>query len=209
MNSLEILRLVKRKLFEPKKKIIYNANGDKLIVEKKLGDSTMSLNILDKEILQENDGWNLADRDYVDQKISEINKQMLHVTNLSANIPPSAPKLDLFDNKKTSCKYVFLSKGIEGPDGNILFFNPGLIVKKNTILLECYFITDLPVETLEFSIFSSLDNKLVFSSKIKQIEENVFNSKINLKTDSLKNLIIKVKGCSKPLNINLQFVVLE
>lgn len=211
MNSVEILKLVKRKLFEPKKKIVYDVNGNKILALKKFGDSSMSLSEIDSNLLAENDGWNIADKDFVESKILDLNKQILQLTNMTAMCPPSAPKLELLEKKSNSNKFMLVSRGelSNNEDDTINFFYPGLILKKNTVILDCIIVPSNPLETFDFIILNNQDNKILFEQKIKNVGTDVIGCKISHKLDSVKNIIFKIKGVIKPTTINLQIYILE
>lgn len=69
MNINDILKIVKSKIFEPKKKLVFDSLGNINFVNcENWKEEQNRLTEENKAILNDGDGWNLADKDYVNLK---------------------------------------------------------------------------------------------------------------------------------------------
>lgn len=183
MDALEILKIVKRKIFESRKKIIFDASGKRMFVDTWTGDK---VHPQDVKLIEEGDGWNLADKDYVDFKVSELYK------NIQYSSTPSAPQQEM---KQTT---VFISNGINtstNTENVITFFNPGILLKKNWYIIDFTIICDVPVEDdLTLSLKNISDSKFIQLSKIKMSSKNLFVAESNYKVDNTKAVVFQLKS---------------
>jgi hypothetical protein len=113
MDLQEMLFLVKQKLFEPRKRVVSDVFGNKTL-EFSSKPVPIGLTGRDKELFDAADGWNVADKDYVDWKIGEARCGM--------------------SSKVSSSNVFFVSANVE--EGVATFFYPGILFKKDHVLEE-------------------------------------------------------------------------
>lgn len=212
MNTLELLRLVKKKIFEPKKKIIFDTEGNKILTNTQYYDNNnKNISINDLKILSESDGWNVADKDYVDLKISELYKFV-------KTIPPTAPNhSDLVKQfptnnstiQKSIQKTIFSSVGVIDGE-NIVFFSPGLVLKKNWNISDfTIFFDNIIEEELYLVVNNIIESKITQISKIKTNgKQQIFSADAKYTVDSSKVIIFQIKLPLKTtLKASLQITV--
>lgn len=127
MEPVEILKIIKRKLFEPHKKIIYNTEGKKLVVDSDEQRKT------DDDDLDVYDGWNVADKDYVNLKINELTSKLFKDTFGKAIIP-SAPPLEEHSVPKKFKTMIYL-KGTKDNRNKKYMFDT-LLLKEGSVINE-------------------------------------------------------------------------
>lgn len=228
--ELEILKLVKRKMFEPRKKIIFDLLGNRKL-ETSLNwasDRQLQTEYIQKEkdlkILEECEGWNVADKDYVDFKISEAIKQnkqeILSIANSIAHPIPSAPSLEpapstslkksLFSSSSPVCNhnYTFIySPGIISAENVISFFSPGIVIKKGWTITDFTLFCDSPLEEeIVLVLYGVQDLKSTQLSKIKLQNKQVMSAETKHKFDTNRPIIfnIKLPKMTNPINMSLQ-----
>lgn len=205
MDNLQILKIVKCKLFEPRKKIIFDTDGKKMLV-----DSTSSwfserqhLTQEDLKLLEEREGWNLADKDYVDFKISELSKispvpsssillPTISASRPSASLPsaPPAPPAEIVPSKRT--RTVFFSPGNKIGD-IVAFFTPGLVMKKGWMIVEFTIFHEIPNDNeLCLTIKNMIDSKGVVVSKFKNNNKHILTADTKFKIDTVKAAVFEL-----------------
>lgn len=151
MDTLEILKIVERKLFEPKKKLIYDTSGNKsLSPSQNWKNERRFISDSDLNLLEENDGWNVADREYVNSKINDVMTTLQHI--------PSAPPMVVSNSKNSNSIIMFRSEGIQNSQ-IITFFNSGLFLKKNWNITEIVITCDAILDKEVFISLRNIDNE--------------------------------------------------
>lgn len=210
MDTIEILKLVKRKLFEPRKKLIFDTEGKRILAdsltwinerENLLGD--------DMKAVEEGDGWNVADKTYVDYRISELYKI---IQQPSAPFPEIIPQTSSASTKNTTVviapKTVFFSQGIINDDV-LTFFVPGLVLKKNWNIVEFTIFNENTFdEDVTLSMKTIVDSKITQISKIKSSGKHVVSAEVKQKIDSVKAVVFQLKTLKPSVSrISLQITV--
>lgn len=189
MNTIQIIKIIKQKLFEPKKKIIFNTEGTKMLTDLQYFDDKKNINETDLKILEDGDGWNVADKDYVDLKISELYKFV-------KTIPPTAPSHSEIVNKSSlnnTQKTIFVANGVMDGE-NMIFFAPGLIIKKNWNISDFTLFFDNVIEDeLVLVVNNVFENKTTQISKIKTTGKQIFSAEAKYKVDSAKVIVFQIK----------------
>lgn len=192
MNTIQILKIIKHKLFEPKKKIIFNTEGTKILTDLQYYDDKKNINETDLKLLEDSDGWNVADKEYVDSKISELYK---FVKTIPPTVPTAPSQLDIMSktNNVSPQKTIFVSTGImEGE--NMIFFNPGLIIKKNWNISDFTLFFDSVIEDELILIVNNVfENKTTQISKIKTTGKQIFSAEAKYKVDASKVIVFQIK----------------
>lgn len=203
MDTIEILKIIKTKLFEPRKKIVFDAHGKKILTDL----VTYDRKNIDAQSSLEGDGWNVADKDYVDYRISEALKK-IHYPSAPPIHDIALPAAKLQSAQKT----VLVSCG-EVDGEYISFFNPGLVLKRGWNILDFTLFSDTPFEddvTLYVKTVSDApkDQKLALLSKIKSNGKQTLSSDSKFKLDNPKSLTFLLKT-ETPLKskISLQLVI--
>ncbi|QIH04930.1 hypothetical protein [Dasineura jujubifolia toursvirus 2a] len=212
----EMLKLVRRKMFEPRGKIIFDTFGNKQLsycfdrnnnqtdhVGANQDDSHLT------DIIKSCEGWNVADKDYVDYKVTEV----LHtIQNLqqkissTSQIPTAPPLIDtkkslsMFDNSKQTIqntnKTIMFSSG-DLIDNEVIFFTNGLVLKKGWSITDITIFSSIGLEQeLLVSINSLTENKTSQISKIKPQSKQILSAELKYKIENHKAVTFKVL-CSK------------
>nr|UOX61046.1 MAG: hypothetical protein DiTV3a_F4ORF9 [Diabrotica toursvirus 3a] len=180
METLYLLNLIKQRIFEPRKKIIYTSNGRKML-ENAVDWKLERKHILEKdlEILEESEGWNVADKDYVEYKITELYHKILS-SNSGMTMAPSAPHIN---------KTVFLCTTDVVDSNSVTFYNPGLFLNKGWSIINFTIFSSLPLD-LEASLMmqdmGEKDKTQIISSKLKFSGKQLLNAECNQKLSSSK-----------------------
>lgn len=202
MDVIQLLKLIKMKIFAPKKKFIFDSDGIKHTADAKRFGEDRALSPKDAELLEEIDGWNLADREYVDYKISELYTRIQQ----APSAPPLEPSGSSFGSllsgknnfEKNSVKCMF-SPGIVSED-RITFFEPGLVFKKGSVMIEFTLFVNVSFdEELVLSVRNVIDDRTVQISKIKTAGKNIISAESKYKTDAHKVVVFELKSNGKPL----------
>lgn len=209
MDVIHLLRLIKFKIFAPKKKFVFDSDGVRHLTDSKKNSNDKNLNSEDSDLLEEIDGWNLADREYVDFKISELYTRIQQA--------PSAPPLEAV-NQTTSAFSSLLSGKNSGSSSNqvkcmfspgiisedkITFFDPGMVFKKGSVMTEFTLFVGVSFdEELILSVRNVIDDRTVQISKIKTTGKNIISAESKYKTDVHKVLVFELKSSGKPLTFS-------
>lgn len=207
MEPIVLLSLIKKKLFETRKKIVLDDLGNRC-----LSDSTSWLkerSILkpeEIELLEKSDGWNVADKDYVDFKCSELYGKFIQSSSLPS--APMLPSTSLTVSNTSTNKTVFFCIG-EILEDSIVFFSPGLFLKKNWNITEFTLVSDCFDD--EISLFMKNINDTTKSSLVSKIKSNgkqqVLFGETKYKVESNKAVLFEIKPRSKTSKISLQITV--
>lgn len=205
MNTIEVLKIIKKKLFEPRKKIVFDTTGKRILVDCPLKDRYNNVSN-DGDILEDAEGWNVADKDYVDLKFSELYK-LIQYSPPAPSAPPihSPSKKQIQSSTQT---VVFFETGKNIGD-TITFFSPGIFMQKNwvisgfSILGENVFEEDVIFYMKYFG-----DTKPVQLSKMKITGQQLIVSDGKHKIDQTKPVVFLIKSI-KPITftVNLQVTV--
>lgn len=218
MDIIEILKIVKSKLFESRKKITIDDYGKRILENI---TNWEKINEKDTSILKDLEGWNVADKDYVDLRVNEIYQKII-------SIQPTAPPLENKKNSKTENKLypnippvlnsipapqqkqMFFCFGESDTNGNIKFFAPGLLLKKGWIITDFNLIFDKTIDE-EFILFmkNSSDEKSVQISTINNKSGNsLFSAETNLKIDITRAVLFEIKMSKKQTyRVNFQICI--
>lgn len=205
MDVTEVIKVIKRKLFEPHKKISFNSEGEKFYESSKSwAEDRKKLTNIDKDLLDEIDGWNLADKDYVDFKIKEQLYSVNHLGNFATlthevgnKNAPSAP---------IKMESRFFSFNSPNSTNDIMeFFVPGIILKKNWIISEFMLFTELPFEKdTVLSIKNVVNNTEAKLATINASNNKTFTAEPNYKLEETSVIILSIK-LFKPSNSKMSF----
>lgn len=186
MDINYILSIIKNKLFLPKQRYVLN-NGYKEFADAGRNWAVYRENLSYKELkdLENADGWDVADKDYVDNKILEVIYR------------PSAPIL-------TST--ILYSQGILEKD-KLSFFNPGLLIQSGWILKEIIIISDGPYES-DMTLYIKSAEKSNTLSNIKANNRNIVSAVVNFQFDVVKSITFELKFKKTHSNIcSLQIII--
>lgn len=188
MDTLEILKIVEKKLFESKKKLIYDTSGNKsLSPSQNWKNERKFVSVSDLNLLEENDGWNVADRDYVNSKISDVMATLQHM--------PSAPPMTAVSNSKnTNSIIIFRSDGLQTSQ-TVTFFNSGLFLKKNWNITEIVITCDAVLDKEVFVSMRNIDNE-----KLEQLCKYKSNPSKKSVIIGLKYKVPEIKTVTIELN---------
>ena len=175
MEPIEILKIIKRKLFEPRKKIVYNTEGKKFFVDSY--DSRDSKHIDDDDDLY--NGWNVADKDYVNFKIQELSSALLKESSTYTKLIPSAPfEEQTAPQKFKTMVYLKGSKDIK----NKKYVFDTLLLKEGSIINEKHIYVQKQLTIKDTVVLNSLkrdgNNK-----KISEVKNNFIQMKSMKKGD--------------------------
>lgn len=201
-----MLKIVKRKMFEPRKKIVYDTDGKQLLADSSTAWLADRQNLTAEELdmIEEGDGWNCADKDYVNYKIAELQQ-------LIKNTAPTP--IATATTTTNSTKSIFFSVGEESTEQSIVFFAPGLLLKKNWTILEFTIFSNIILEDdSTLSMKEVVDGgKLTTISKIKTHGKQLLSAESKHKiSDVAKVVIFIIKFAKQPTvipKISLQITV--
>lgn len=214
METYEIMKIIKKKIFDSHKKIVM-VDGE-LRYEKSNSWKNDRKNLTEKqiEILEENDGWNIADKDYVDYKITEI-LGMSKTSSLPRNFIPSAPPLSSTQNISTISTNNnqiitrYFCNGKKNTGQEYLFFSPGLILQKDSVILEYMVFTETPFESETILTMKNvLNNNSTKLATFAISQSKLFISEAQHKIEENSVVVLSIKG-TKITNITLQLKVLN
>lgn len=198
MNNIELLKLIKKKLFEPRKKIVQDGGVKAIADSQNWVKERQFIDHSDISFLEESDGWNVADKDYVDYKITELQ----HKINYTPSAPPSVqPSVQPSVNKS-----IIFSSGVFDTD-TMTFFSPGIVLKKGWIISEVTIFNEVPFEDeIILSIKNITDTKSTQISKIKPNKQQILSAEAKYKVDSNRAVVFSIKTANK-LKLNLQLTI--
>lgn len=209
MNMIEVLTTLKRKIFEPKKKIIFDSCGNKMTQNSVFWyDDRKNVNEEDLKILEECDGWNVADKDYVDNKCAEILRKVNYEIVPNANTHIANKEL----TKKSFSKSFMYSTGSTGATNEFAleFFHLGLLLKPGCTISAFTLFFEAPIdEEFTFVVRNAIDKKESQIAKIKTNNNQYFTaeSKYKVDKDSIVNLVLKSIKQMKPVTMALQILI--
>lgn len=210
METYEMIKIIKKKIFDSHKKIVI-VDGEPRY-EKSNSWKADRKNLTEKqiELLEENDGWNIADKDYVDYKITEILGQNKMPSSLPRNLLPSAPpspNVNNTTNNQIITRYFCTVKKNTGQE--YLFFSPGLILQKDSVILEYMIFTDSPFESeTVFTMKNVLNNNNTKLTTFTPSPNKLFIAEVKHKIEENSVVVLSIKG-TKLSNITLQLKVLN
>lgn len=192
MNNIELLKLIKKKLFEPRKKIVQDGGVKAIADSQNWVKERQFIDPSDISFLEESDGWNVADKDYVDYKITELQHKI--------NYTPSAPTFPSLN------KSIIFSSGIFDVD-TMTFFSPGIVLKKGWVITEVTIFNEVPFEEeIVLSVKNITDSKSTQISKIKPNKQQILSAEAKYKVDSNRAVVFSIKTANK-LKLNLQLTI--
>lgn len=186
MEPIELLKIIKRKLFEPHKKIIYNTEGKKFFVDSLPSDPPQQTD--SDEFMEMYNGWNVADKDYVNYKINELSKEIrlfkdkyvqidTSSGNVSSKISPSAPPAPTFEKSTEAQKFktMVYMKGVKDIKTKKYVFDT-LLLKEGSIINEKHIYVQKQITIKDPVVLNSLkrgeDNKKMQDVKNSFIQNN-------------------------------------
>ena len=189
METTELLKLIKMKIFDTRKKFFVNNLGQRELISSgpTWFSERLQLSKEDQNILEAADGWNVADKDYVDSKISEFANYVFH--------QPSAP---------LKMCIILHSIGIVEKD-KLLFFSPGLLIKKGWVLKEINILSGNTHEH-DMSLFIKTDQTSTLLSKISANGKHILSADVNHQFESLKSIIFEIVS-PKHISCSLQITI--
>lgn len=192
MNNIELLKLIKKKLFEPRKKIVQDGGVKAIADSQNWVKERQFIDPSDISFLEESDGWNVADKDYVDYKITELQHKI--------NYTPSAPTFPSLN------KSIIFSSGVFDTD-TMTFFSPGIVLKKGWVITEVTIFNEVPFEEeIVLSVKNITDSKSTQISKIKPNKQQILSAEAKYKVDSNRAVVFSIKTANK-LKLNLQLTI--
>lgn len=213
----ELIKLIKKKIFDTHKKIVM-VDGE-LKYEKSTSWKSDRKNLTEKQIemLEDIDGWNLADKDYVDYKITEVlNASKTSSFPRNYSLPsvtqPSAPPSNIITpitstNNSQITRYLCNGKKMTGQE--YLFFHPGLILQKDSVILEYMIYTETPLESeTVLTMKNVLNNTTTKLATIPVSQNKLLIAETKHKTEETSVVVLSMKG-AKITNITLQLKVLN
>ncbi|CCA61380.1 hypothetical protein AV955_gp023 [Diadromus pulchellus ascovirus 4a] len=195
MDINTILNIVKTKLFEPRKKVVNTVGGKKITLPSPNGEvNNQTLEENEKSIFEIVDGWNVADRDYVEWRVSEALR--------GKGAAPSAPAPNT-TNFYCSADVV---------DGVANLFYPGVVLKSGTVIDELSVVCDSPSQ--EDAVLSvKVNNETKTTHKIKFGNKAVYAAAvgINIDANSCVSFVLKFakneKAKAIPKSVSFQIQV--
>lgn len=189
-----ILRLIKKKLFEPRKRVVNDVYGSKIVENAPEGATVTGLSEKDIEIFGDVDGWNVADRDYVDYKIALA---LSNKTKAPAPLPPIVQKEVIAPVNKSSST-IFESSKFE--NNECFFFKPGFTLykldklEKMTIMFGGQDVFDCSI------IMKSTTGKILVQSEVKSTPGTALTSEVNYSVDADTTVFFEIKASDKKKN---------
>jgi hypothetical protein len=199
IKILQLIEIIKRKIFDTKKEIVTDPKTGirslSDISEKQLHDN---LDPETRKYIEEADGWDLADKEYVNKKVKDVTDSIVkdftkYISDTPSTISGKQRGKNLSNNSNS---YVITCKG-ELQKGTVLFFEPGILLK------ECFISDIIIVSSEDFNGEFRLnkiepskekENKTTVFS-ISKISSNIATSgEIKIKFDKAKIMYFELEG---------------
>lgn len=217
METIDILKIIKRKLFEPRKKIVYNTSGKKVFSDNHYCIAGLQHFDENDEFIDVCNGWNVADKDYVNFKIQELASTLskdrlafvdtsgtasgsVSSSKISGKYPklPSAPFEELTEPQKF--KTMIYLKGTKDTKSKKYVFDT-LLLKEGSVINEKHIYVQKQFSVKDTVVLNSLkrdaDNK-----KIPEVKSNFIQMK-SLKKGDKTNIL----SCMDEEQINEQCTI--
>lgn len=217
-NILYVIDIIKKKAFEPKKAIEKDQyTGLRSLIDAKQFETITAPKDNSNKELENIDGWDLADKEYVERKFKEVESIVTrYISNFGNSILSTKSDNNNSGNKNNNkapskSSSLLFSKGELVGDTSVLFFSPALLFKDCeisdiVIVSNKVFQNDYKLNMIENNKDKQNKTTLFTISKIDSTVASGGDSR-KIKIDKTKTLSFELEGPVKDNSFMLQFVV--